>query len=106
MFLFDYVVCIFIELFKIPKKWSHIYDPANFYEKEQSSPFQAPKWMVRGYKGSLKVAVEDACSKRSSKEKIPIKDYYVLVVLPEIRSRERNKIKSKSRSENYSEFLD
>jgi hypothetical protein len=106
MFLRDYIDRIFIESSKIPKKRSRIYDPANFYEKEQSSPFQAPKWTVRGYKGSLKAAVEDACSKRSSKEKIPIKDRYVLVVPPELRSRERNKSKSKSRSESYSEFLD
>src|SRR5579859_2123249 len=106
MFLRDYVDRIFNESSKIPKKWSRIYNPANFYEKEQSSPFQAPKWTVRRYKDSLKVTVEDACSKRSSKEKIPIKDHYVLVVLPELRSRERNKSKSKSRSESYSEFLD
>src|SRR5579864_7582131 len=106
MFLRDYIDRIFNKSSKISKKWSYIYDLANFYEKEQSLPFQALKWTVRGYKGSLKAAVEDACSKRSSKEKIPIKDRYVLVVLPELRSRERNKSKSKSRSESYSEFLD
>ena len=66
MFLRDYVDRIFTESSKVPKKRTRIYDNDSFYDKEQSKPFQAPKWTVSGYNGSLKTAVQKACAERSS----------------------------------------
>ena len=82
MFLREYIDRIFAESSKVPKKRDRIHDTVT-YDKEQSSPFQAPKWTLSGYNGSLKVAVESACTKRSSKETIPAKDPFVLVLTPE-----------------------
>jgi hypothetical protein len=50
---------------KVPKKRVRITDGA-YYTKEQSTPFQAPKWTISGYDGSLKSSVKGACSERSS----------------------------------------
>jgi hypothetical protein len=62
----DYVDRIFSESSKIPKKRTRIYDNVNTHDKESTAPFQAPKWTIDGYKGSLKIAVRKACSERSS----------------------------------------
>jgi hypothetical protein len=58
---------LFTETSKVPKKRIRFYDDGgNFYEKEQTPPFRAPKWTVGKYQGSLKDAVEKACRNRSS----------------------------------------
>jgi len=50
---------------KVSKKRHRIH--ANgYYEKEQMAPFRAPKWTIDGYRGSLKDAVQTACSNRQS----------------------------------------
>lgn len=59
----DYIDRIFAESAKVPKKRTRINLVDNFYEKEREAPFQAPKWTLRGYKGSLMDAIKDACSK-------------------------------------------
>ena len=51
---------------KVPKKQLRIQDNVNYYDKEPSNPFQAPKWTISGYSGTLKEAVQAACMKRSS----------------------------------------
>lgn len=35
--------------------------PDNYYSKELEAPFQAPRWTLSGYQGSLKAAVQNAC---------------------------------------------
>ncbi|CAI2189030.1 13545_t:CDS:1, partial [Funneliformis geosporum] len=46
---------------KVPKKRLRAYDYINFYEKEQTRPFQTPKLTINNYKDSLKMAIQNAC---------------------------------------------
>jgi hypothetical protein len=62
----NFIDRLFAETFKVPKKWIRTYDTDNFYEKEQTPPFRAPKWTVGNYQGSLKDLVEEVCKNRSS----------------------------------------
>ena len=64
LFLRNYIDRLFAETSKVPKKRIRVYD-SNFYEKEISAPFRAPKWTVGDYQGSLKDIVADACRNRS-----------------------------------------
>lgn len=105
MFLREYIDRLFAESSKVPKKRDRIRDTVP-YDKEQLSPFQAPKWTLSGYNGSLKVAVESACTKRSSKETIPVKDLFVLALTPEQRESSKSKRKSKSKSKSKSRSED
>ncbi|CAG8537418.1 9202_t:CDS:2 [Racocetra fulgida] len=47
-----------------PKR-ARTYD-TDYYEKEQSKPFQAPDWTINGYRGSLRTAIQNACCEQSS----------------------------------------
>jgi len=71
MFLREYIDRIFAELSKVPKKRDRIHDTVT-YDKEQSSPFQAPKWTLSGYNGSLKVAAQNVRQKKQFQLKIPL----------------------------------
>jgi hypothetical protein len=62
-FLREFIDRIFSESAKVPKKRTRI-SSDEFYDKERAAPFQAPKWTVSGYKGSLKNAILDAVKER------------------------------------------
>jgi len=66
LFLRDYVDRVFTETSKVPKKRLRIHDNVNYYDKEPSNPFQAPRWTISGYSGTLKAAVQEACMEHSS----------------------------------------
>ena len=64
----DYIDRIFAEsskVMKVTKKRNRIRDK-DFYDKEQVAPFQAPRWILFGYQGTLNNAVQQACSERST----------------------------------------
>ena len=65
----NYIDRIFSESSKVPKKRKRIQANA-YYEnkKEEKAPFKAPKWTVRGYQGTLKKLIEDACKERYSED--------------------------------------
>ncbi|GBC24311.2 hypothetical protein GLOIN_2v1773638 [Rhizophagus irregularis DAOM 181602=DAOM 197198] len=65
LFLRNYIDRLFAETSKVPKKWTRVYS-SDFYEKETSAPFCAPKWTIRNYQGSLKDIVGRACKNRLS----------------------------------------
>ncbi|CAG8460275.1 16487_t:CDS:2 [Racocetra fulgida] len=46
-------------------KRARTYD-TDYYEKEQSKPFQAPDWTINGYRGSLRTAIQNACCEQPS----------------------------------------
>jgi hypothetical protein len=106
MFLHDYIDKIFSESSKVPKKRPRVYDPNYIYDKEPSAPLRAPKWTVRGYNGSLKAVVENACKQRSSVKKIHVKSYYddpfKLAIPSEYLTQEVNHLLNRSQSKERS----
>ncbi|CAB4445407.1 unnamed protein product [Rhizophagus irregularis] len=65
LFLRNYIDRLFAETSKVPKKRTRVYS-SDFYEKETSAPFCAPKWTIGNYQSSLKDIVGRACKNRLS----------------------------------------